>query len=55
MIQFEIWESGLHDPEGGTMLKACDTHEEAADYVRKNEDYSFEAGYALFIIPASDK
>jgi len=55
MIQFEVWESCLHDQEGGTRITAFDTQEEAAAYVRENEDYSFEAGHALFIIPASDK
>lgn len=55
MTQFEVWESCLHDQEGGTMLKAFDTHDEAAVYVDENEDYSLNAGYLLFIIPASDK
>lgn len=55
MTQFEVWESCLHDQEGGTRLFVSDTHAEAAVYVRENEDHSFEGGYALFIIPASDK
>ena len=55
MTQFEVWESGLHDQEGGTKLTSFDTQAEAAVYVRDNEDVSFEGGYALFIIPASDK
>ena len=55
MTQFEVWESCLHDMEGGTKLTSFDTQAEAATYVHDNEDYSFEAGYALFIIPASDK
>ena len=55
MIQFEVWESDLHDMEGGTRLATFDTQAEAATYVRENEDDATLAGHALFIIPASDK
>lgn len=54
MTQFEVWESCARDMEGGTMLKAFDTHDEAVTYVRENDNF-LEGGCALFIIPTSDK
>lgn len=55
MTQFQVIESTLFTPTEGALVGMFDTREEAEDYVTKNEDDSYDHGYALFVQPASDK
>ncbi len=55
MTTYQVIESSLHDPKGGTVVGTFDTREEAEEYVRVNDDDSLYAGFGLFVQPASDK